>query len=130
MKNNLKRKELQEKLINHISGFASTLAKADSKKLKKSVRKASKLIAKAILKNTDEAEVKVSLNDSISKKAKPAEKKPSNKKKPTHITRKRRKPPTKKIAVKPIENAKAVPNSNGAAATSTENKSEKKPVVK
>lgn len=62
MKPTSKRKELQTKLMQHIAGFTSGMAINESKKLKKSIRKASKIIAKAIVKNSEENEVELSLH--------------------------------------------------------------------
>ena len=128
MKNVSKRKELQEKLNRHISEFAGTLTKTDSKKLKKVIKKSSKLIAKTILKNSEESEIAVSLIEKATEKKNPFKKIIAKRK--TSII-KRRKPVARKQAIKSKKTINPIFNADGGKTNNApEVKIEKREIVK
>lgn len=126
MKNTLKRKELQTKLNHGISEFAGTIAKTDSKKIQKTIKKASKLIAKAILKNSDSTKVEVSLIDKSPVKAVPAKRTPTRRR----TTTAKRKRTSSRQVVKSSTPLKTGAKINGIINNPAAPKMDKKELVK
>ncbi|MBI2966430.1 MAG: hypothetical protein HYY40_01275 [Bacteroidetes bacterium] len=102
------RKTLQKKINNYLGDYVKTLTNSDSKKLIKSVKKASKLIAKSIVRTSDESEILNSL------RAKPRTEKPAAAKRPVTVRKKVKpvavkRPQPKRIPAKPVRKATVVP---------------------